>query len=186
MTDLVDQMFPPIHRKWAAEYTDFNYWKAPIMDIALPDLSPPSPALSARSDTSNQSTLSRLKNFSLGGRQTTNSSRFSLPPPATEENERAAERDRREAHLRQMSSFERLTNTLASFRQSASIASSPGTLTPASLNTESDDEEDVDSGAKGAAPESKDKEKEKEKAPVEVKTEIKSEPNGIDSSEVGK
>ncbi|KDQ29727.1 hypothetical protein PLEOSDRAFT_1009219, partial [Pleurotus ostreatus PC15] len=30
MTDLVDQMFPPIHRKWAAEYTDFNYWKVPI------------------------------------------------------------------------------------------------------------------------------------------------------------
>ncbi|OAX33778.1 LNS2-domain-containing protein, partial [Rhizopogon vinicolor AM-OR11-026] len=37
MTDLVDQMFPPIHRKWAAEFTDFNYWKAPIQEFALPD-----------------------------------------------------------------------------------------------------------------------------------------------------
>ncbi|KPV78142.1 uncharacterized protein RHOBADRAFT_32780, partial [Rhodotorula graminis WP1] len=30
MTDLVDQMFPPINRSAAPEYTDFNYWRAPL------------------------------------------------------------------------------------------------------------------------------------------------------------
>ncbi|KIY46600.1 LNS2-domain-containing protein, partial [Fistulina hepatica ATCC 64428] len=30
MTDLVDQMFPPINRKWAPEYTDFKYWRPPM------------------------------------------------------------------------------------------------------------------------------------------------------------
>lgn len=87
MTDLVDQMFPPINRKWAPEYTDFNFWRAPIPDIELPELlsspssssplvTPPSPSLSAsaRSDVSVQSTLSRLRNFSLGrGRSTASS-----------------------------------------------------------------------------------------------------------------
>jgi phosphatidate phosphatase LPIN len=67
MTDLVDQMFPPIHRRWIQEYTDSNFWKPPIGDFALPDFTPPSPALSARSDTSNQSALARLRSgFSLG------------------------------------------------------------------------------------------------------------------------
>lgn len=64
MTDLVDQMFPPIHRRWAPEYTDFNFWRAPLPEIELPELSPPSPALSARSDTSGGSRLGRL--VSLG------------------------------------------------------------------------------------------------------------------------
>ncbi|KAG8740274.1 hypothetical protein FRC10_004529 [Ceratobasidium sp. 414] len=64
MTDLVDQMFPPIHRRWAPEYTDFNFWRAPLPDIELPDLSPPSPALSAHSDTSGGSRLGRF--VSLG------------------------------------------------------------------------------------------------------------------------
>jgi phosphatidate phosphatase LPIN len=68
MTDLVDQMFPPIHRRWVQEYTDVNFWKPPIADIELPDLAPPSPALSARSDSSNVSALARLRSgFSLGG-----------------------------------------------------------------------------------------------------------------------
>ncbi|KAK4049622.1 lipin Ned1 [Microbotryomycetes sp. JL221] len=52
MTDLVDQMFPPINRKAAPEFTDFNFWKAPLPQFDLPDLTPPSPALSARSDSS--------------------------------------------------------------------------------------------------------------------------------------
>ncbi|GAA5862364.1 hypothetical protein JCM1840_004158 [Sporobolomyces johnsonii] len=52
MTDLVDQMFPPINRATAPDFTDFNYWRAPLPDIDLPELSPPSPALSARSDQS--------------------------------------------------------------------------------------------------------------------------------------
>ncbi|KAF8507837.1 LNS2-domain-containing protein [Hysterangium stoloniferum] len=65
MTDIVDQMFPPINRKWAPEYTDFHFWRRPIVEFELPEAltRPPSPALSARSDTT---TLSRLRNFSLG------------------------------------------------------------------------------------------------------------------------
>ncbi|KAJ7068630.1 LNS2-domain-containing protein [Mycena amicta] len=124
MTDLVDQMFPPIHRKWTPEYTDFNYWKAPVLEFPLPDLSPPSPALSARSDTSNQSTLARLRNFSLvGSRQSSNirqaalnkvngtHSRETSPPPDD---------------FRQISSFERLSSTLSgSFGASSSRYASP-------------------------------------------------------------
>lgn len=64
MTDLVDQMFPPVHRKWAPEFTDLNYWRTPFADVEIPDLRPPSPALSARSDSSTR--LSRLRNFTLG------------------------------------------------------------------------------------------------------------------------
>ncbi|KAF8499982.1 Lipin/Ned1/Smp2-domain-containing protein [Gautieria morchelliformis] len=70
MTDIVDQMFPPINRKWAPEYTDFNYWRTPVVEYELPEAltAPPSPSLSAsaRSDTSTQTTLSRLRHFSLG------------------------------------------------------------------------------------------------------------------------
>ncbi|KAF7792895.1 hypothetical protein EIP86_003996 [Pleurotus ostreatoroseus] len=135
MTDLVDQMFPPINRKWAPEYTDFNYWKTPIPDISLPDLTPPSPALSARSDTSNQSTLARLRNFSLvPSRQ---SSRYSLPPPATDASKTG---DGKDATLRQMSSLERLSNTLSSLRQSSSTVSSPGGITPTSEDSDSESE----------------------------------------------
>lgn len=65
MTDLVDQMFPPIHRKLAAEFTDFNFWRAPVQEFELPNLEPPSPTLSARSDASGQSRLTRLRNFTL-------------------------------------------------------------------------------------------------------------------------
>jgi phosphatidate phosphatase LPIN len=114
MTDLVDQMFPPIHRKWANEFTDFNYWKAPVQEFLLPDLTPPSPALSARSDTSNQSTLARLRNFSLG--YTSNRSSLLLPPPATA--------DQKSPQLKQMSSFERLGVALSGFAQSSSSSAS--------------------------------------------------------------
>ncbi|KAK7054133.1 nuclear elongation and deformation protein 1 [Favolaschia claudopus] len=116
MTDLVDQMFPPIHRKWTPEYTDFNFWKPPVQEFPLPDLSPPSPALSARSDSS--STFARIRNFSLvGSRQSSTNrqaalnkingsvSRETSPPPGE---------PLRNADLRQMSSFERLSNTLSS------------------------------------------------------------------------
>ena len=66
MTDLVDQMFPPIHRKWAPEFTDVNFWRPQVGGYDLPeDLAPPSPTLSARSDVSGQTRLSRLRNFSL-------------------------------------------------------------------------------------------------------------------------
>ncbi|KEP54332.1 lipin-1 [Rhizoctonia solani 123E] len=71
MTDLVDQMFPPVHRRWAPEYTDFNFWRAPLPEIELPDLSPPSPALSAHSNTSGGSRLGRFVSL---GRTTSRSS----------------------------------------------------------------------------------------------------------------
>ncbi|KAI0092200.1 Lipin/Ned1/Smp2-domain-containing protein [Irpex rosettiformis] len=137
MTDLVDQMFPPINRKCAPEFTDFNFWKTPVADIPLPDLSPPSPALSARSDTSNQSTLARLRNFSLGGRALS-TSRSALPRTAQEANERVKE----ESHLRQMSSFERLSNAILGPTQAPSLSFSPGSLTPTSMESDSEDEGD--------------------------------------------
>ncbi|TCD69995.1 hypothetical protein EIP91_005245 [Steccherinum ochraceum] len=155
MTDLVDQMFPPIHRKWAAEYTDFNYWKPPIQEFPLPDFSPPSPALSARSDTSNQSALARLRNFSLvGNRSSNNMSQFTLPPPATsEENGFTLEERRKEAHVRQMSSLERLSSTLASLTSSA--AASPRSSSPTffdSENEEESEEGDLEKGHRGRRP----------------------------------
>jgi phosphatidate phosphatase LPIN len=72
MTDLVDQMFPPVHRNVTAEYTDFNFWRPPMQEFELPDLvpEPASPALSARSDTSR---LSRLRNFTLVSRASSTS-----------------------------------------------------------------------------------------------------------------
>ncbi|KAH8096741.1 LNS2-domain-containing protein [Cristinia sonorae] len=152
MTDLVDQMFPPIHRKWAAEYTDFNYWKAPVQEFALPDLSPPSPALSARSDTSNQSTLARLRNFSLvGNRSSNNISNFSLPPVDLEAGRGVNGQSRKDQHLRQMSSLERLSSTLASFTSSA--AASPRSESPTFFEsgTDSGDEEEseMEKGKRG-------------------------------------
>ncbi|ESK95125.1 nuclear elongation and deformation protein 1 [Moniliophthora roreri MCA 2997] len=140
MTDLVDQMFPPINRKWAPEFTDFNYWKMPVQEFPLPDLSPPSPSLSARSDTS---ALARLRNFSLvGSRQANN-----LPPPATAANGADTKDkdtgDYRDSQLRQISSFERLRDTLGfSSSRSASPerSSSPSTM----WESESEDDEEGD------------------------------------------
>jgi phosphatidate phosphatase LPIN len=60
LNDLVNEMFPPVKTKVQPEFTDFTYWRDPIMDIALPDFSPPSPALSARSDASGNSRLSYI------------------------------------------------------------------------------------------------------------------------------
>lgn len=56
-------MFPPVHRRFAPEYTDFNYWRPTIDAFEIPDLTPQpaSPALSAASDTSGRmSMLGRL------------------------------------------------------------------------------------------------------------------------------
>ncbi|CDS01254.1 hypothetical protein [Sporisorium scitamineum] len=69
MTDLVDQMFPPITAKEEKEprkpeFNDFNYWRPAIADIDLPNddellgTPPVSPALSARSGRSLQSVRS--------------------------------------------------------------------------------------------------------------------------------
>ncbi len=105
MTDLVDQLFPPINQKWTPEYTDFNFWRTPVPDIPLPDLTPPSPALSARSDTSTKSALARLRNFSLVG-----SSRRTR---SAAKDENATSDDlRKNVHARQMTSLERLSSSL--------------------------------------------------------------------------
>ncbi|KAM6496107.1 LNS2 (Lipin/Ned1/Smp2) domain containing protein [Amanita muscaria] len=40
MTDLVDQMFPPINKKWMPEYTDFNYWRTPKRPGKASELQP--------------------------------------------------------------------------------------------------------------------------------------------------
>jgi phosphatidate phosphatase LPIN len=56
MNDLVDLTFPPISKQSEPAFTDFNYWRPPISDIGEVPLDllgpPPSPALSARSDSS--------------------------------------------------------------------------------------------------------------------------------------
>ena len=142
MTDLVDQMFPPIHRKWTPEFTDFNYWKVPLREYALPDFSPPSPTLSARSDTSNQSALARLRNFSLSG----NSARGgSIRHSSVEVADNVASADSsqpyRNSHLRQMSSFEKLSSTLG-FMTGINNGNASPTL---SSDAGSDDEEGYES-----------------------------------------
>jgi phosphatidate phosphatase LPIN len=148
MTDIVDQMFPPIHRKWAAEFTDFNYWKMPVQEFALPDLTPPSPALSARSDTSNQSTLARLRNFSLvGRRQSRDMAQFSLPAPVMAREGTPSRMGLRSSHLRQMSSLERLSGRLAALTQSSS-SSGVDSRSSSSTFLDSDDEDaDVEEGS---------------------------------------
>ncbi|KAI0057546.1 LNS2-domain-containing protein [Artomyces pyxidatus] len=136
MTDLVDQMFPPIQHKWESAFTDNNFWKAPMQDFPLPDLTPPSPALSARSDTSNQSTLARLRNFSLRS----NGRNFTLPPPATSEGHRGRDMLGGATRQRQLSSIERLGGALAGLALSPSRSVSPEASS--TRFTDSEDEED--------------------------------------------
>ncbi|PWY98213.1 LNS2-domain-containing protein [Testicularia cyperi] len=77
MTDLVDQMFPPITaaeekapRK--PEFNDFNYWRPAIVDVELPPddellgTPPVSPALSARSGRSMRSVRSATSDGGVG------------------------------------------------------------------------------------------------------------------------
>lgn len=80
MNDLVDQMFPPVHVRSNPEFTDFNYWRADsFIDVQLPDFSPPSPALSARSDTSGR--LSVFRNLTGSLRGSRSSTPVSDAPP---------------------------------------------------------------------------------------------------------
>ena len=118
----------------------------------LPELTPPSPALSVRSDTSNRSTLARLRNMSLmGSGRTGHKKQFSLPPPTTEASiKRALKADSgeergpgtRDSHLRQMSSFERLSNTLSNFVSTSSNVASP--ISSPSVLDSGDEDEDID------------------------------------------
>lgn len=140
MTDLVDQMFPPITHKWQSEFTDNNYWKAPLADFPLPDLAPPSPALSAHSEMSNRSAFARLRNFSLRSTSSSRSLPFTPSPPV--EARRGRDLDTRGSpnHRRQLSSIERLSNVFAGLA-SRSVSVSPSTLSA----HESESEEDRDS-----------------------------------------
>ena len=152
MTDLVDQMFPPIHRHMDAHFTDFNFWRPPMDEDGLPELTPPSPTLSARSDTSNQGTLTRLRNMSLmGSGRTGHKKQFSLPPPTTEGSIKGASKGNdegergpgtRDSHLRQMSSFERLSSTLSNFVSTSPNATSP--ISSPSILDSGDEDEDID------------------------------------------
>jgi phosphatidate phosphatase LPIN len=141
MTDLVDQMFPPINKKWAPEYTDLTYWKIPVPEYPLPDLTPPSPTLSAQSETLNQSTLAKIRNFRLIGGSRPNSisspnELFDGLNSSQDGNNTGLSNDPDgEAESRQMSSFERLVSGLR-----GSVSPSP-TL---SHTAESDSESDVD------------------------------------------
>lgn len=159
MTDLVDQMFPPIHRHMDAHFTDFNFWRPPMDEDDLPELAPPSPALSARSDTSNQSTLARLRNMSLRGGRTGHQKQFSLPSPATEPSVKGVSKvgddgkggsGTRNSHLRQMSSFEKLSNTLSNFVPSTSSGTASRMSSPSVLDSGDEDEEvDLERQARG-------------------------------------
>lgn len=38
LNDLVDQIFPPINKTISEEFSDYNFWKAPIPNIEIPEL----------------------------------------------------------------------------------------------------------------------------------------------------
>ncbi len=141
MTDLVDQMFPPIHKKWAPEYTDFNYWKLPVPEYPLPDLTPPSPTLSARSDTSNRSTLAKLRNFRLMGSRPSSISGplngFATDSVNPSSGDIINTDPSRDPELQQMTSFERFVDGL---RRSVS----PSSASRSSYAADSDSESDSD------------------------------------------
>jgi len=144
MTALVDQMFPPIHRKWTSEFTDFNYWKTPVQDFPLPDLTPPSPALSARSDTSGQSAFARLRNFSLAAsKQQTVVKQISVSSLSDEPEKEGGIIPRRSSHLRQMSSLEKLGSTLGFVTRASTGRSLSRSASPSSSSSyyESDDDD---------------------------------------------
>ncbi|KAI0253971.1 Lipin/Ned1/Smp2-domain-containing protein [Lactifluus subvellereus] len=145
MTDLVDQMFPPITHKWENEFTDNNYWKAPLAEFPLPDLAPPSPALSAHSDVSSQSAFARLRNFSLRS-SSSSRSRALAPPPIDARRGRSMDATDAHAHQRQLSSIERLSNVLVGL---ASRNPSPSTSSAHESESEEDESSHGTSGLPG-------------------------------------
>jgi phosphatidate phosphatase LPIN len=46
LNDLVDQIFPPIHKVIASEFNDWNFWKQPLPHVDLPKLPEPIPSTS--------------------------------------------------------------------------------------------------------------------------------------------
>jgi len=150
MTDLVDQMFPPIHHKWTSEFTDFNYWKNPVQDFRLPDLSPPcSPALTARSDTSGRSAFARLRTFGLTG-----SKRASMFMSSANNEEEP--NDYRSSRLREMSSLEKLGSSLGFMSRSSTLnmESNRRSASPSSSSSYLSDEEDIGPAKRARRPRS--------------------------------
>ncbi|KAL7422980.1 lipin Ned1 [Cryptotrichosporon argae] len=94
LNDLVNEVFPPVTTMFKPEFTDFNYWRPAIADIPLPDLSPPSPALSARSDESGRSRLSML------GKITGIARRTSRQPLTDDASDAASRRERDQSRSR--------------------------------------------------------------------------------------
>ncbi|EJD53633.1 LNS2-domain-containing protein [Auricularia subglabra TFB-10046 SS5] len=150
MTDLVDQMFPPVHRSVSPEFTDLNFWRAPISeDYPLPDLAPPSPALSARSG---RSTLSRFNPASAISLLSSRSR-----SPVSGETSRATSPERGGSlplHVQDVTkSLEELAlerqraddEYVALLRKRKSIDSMPGSL-PSSLRMAYTEEPDEDDG----------------------------------------
>ncbi|KAI8143707.1 Lipin/Ned1/Smp2-domain-containing protein [Fennellomyces sp. T-0311] len=43
LNDLVDQIFPPINKAIHEEFSDYNFWKAPLPEIELPEEETPAP-----------------------------------------------------------------------------------------------------------------------------------------------
>ncbi|KAH9957887.1 Lipin/Ned1/Smp2-domain-containing protein [Russula dissimulans] len=137
MTDLVDQMFPPITHKWESKFTDSSFWKVPLSEFPLPELMPPSPALSARSDASNQNAFARLRNFSLRSSSSSRSRTFAPSPHTETRRGRDIDSSGSRTHQRQLSSIERLSNVLVGL---ANRSVSPST--PSALESESEDDSD--------------------------------------------
>lgn len=148
LTDLVDQMFPPIHQKSDPEFSDINYWRTPIQEYELPDLSPPSPALSARSDTTSASTFQRLRNFSLRGGA--RPPPYTAPEPANNNNNNSSGFDRlvtrqtksTESFTGGTGLFERETSPERKARHRLSMESIPGSLSGSQVDFEDFDEEE--------------------------------------------
>jgi len=147
MTDLVDQMFPPITHKWESRFTDNSFWKTPLSEFPLPELMPPSPALSARSDASNQSAFARLRNFSLRSSSSSRSRAFAPSPHPETRRGRDIDSTGSHIHQRQLSSIERLSNVLVGL---ANRSASPST--PSALESESEDDSDSPDASDRVAP----------------------------------
>lgn len=112
-----------------------------MQEYELPILTPPSPALSARSDTSNQSTLARLRNLSLmGGRPS--KAKYILPLASTEGvgNDRT---NRHDSSLDLQSSLERLSHRISTLASSSSSGAGSPTASSSTF-VDSGDEEDAE------------------------------------------
>ncbi|KAI8327716.1 Lipin/Ned1/Smp2-domain-containing protein [Choanephora cucurbitarum] len=97
LTDLVDQIFPPINRVEDEEFNDWNYWKPPKLEIDIPELDIPLeptspkpkpikpdvsalPPSSVVASSSSSTSRSLLRSFTGGGNS---GSQTSLSKPRT-------------------------------------------------------------------------------------------------------